>query len=95
MNSQPQFGPSIRKGTTPQAQCFLLGDCSPVWAASHYGSPPGSTLVQIIVDNDLTRYDTAPPIEEDDVKSRHRERGTGRAYVAPLGPGESGDPEPG
>jgi hypothetical protein len=78
MNSQPQFGPSIRKGTTPQAQCFLLGDCSPVWAASHYGSPPGSTLVQIIEDSDLTRYDTAPPIEEDDVK----------AGIVNVGPGQ-------
>ena len=65
MNESPQFGPTIRTGATYQEQAFLLGDAHPVWAAGRYvadgSTVPGSVLVEIIEDNDLTRYDAPPP----------------------------------
>lgn len=50
---------AVRAATTWQAQASALGR-SP-WAASHYGSPPGEDLVQIIIANDLTQYDGPTP----------------------------------
>lgn len=53
---------AVRQAVGWQAQCVALGE-SP-WAASHYdesGGGPGSDLVSIIEDNDLTRYDQPVP----------------------------------
>lgn len=80
MNEAHQFGPTIRRGTTPFAQAFLLGDAHPVWASGGYrarGGPPGSALVSIINEFDLTRFDAGnprpspppPSLEGDDVTS--------------------------
>lgn len=69
MNRSPQFGPSIRRGTTPQQQAFILGNCHPVWASGQYRDndgrgAPGTALVDIINRNGLTRYDAPakPPL---------------------------------
>jgi hypothetical protein len=50
----------VRTGTTDLQQCVALGQ-SP-WAASHYndGSGPGTVLVAIINENNLTRFDQPP-----------------------------------
>ena len=49
----------VRAAQGWQAQCYALG-ASP-WASGHYGSPPGSALVDIVTTYDLTRFDAAPP----------------------------------
>lgn len=63
MNGSPQFGPRVRTGATPSAQCELLGSAHPVWAASGYnnGAGPGSALIAIIEANDFEQYDTTAP----------------------------------
>lgn len=64
MNEAPQFGPTIRKQTTYEGQCFALGNAHPVWALAGYrldGGAPGSMLVSIIQSNDLTQYDAPTP----------------------------------
>jgi hypothetical protein len=55
---QPDYR-AVRAAQGWQAQAYALG-ASP-WAASHYGSPPGQALVDIIETNDLLKYDDAPP----------------------------------
>jgi hypothetical protein len=73
MNTSPQFGPRIKQGATPQTQAILLGTAHPVWALGGYndGNGPGSALISIISDYNLTQYDSAPPSpvpEDDDMK---------------------------
>lgn len=53
---------AVRAAQTWQGQAVALGE-SP-WAAGHYGSPPGSALVDIIEQYGLTSFDnggTTPP----------------------------------
>jgi len=49
----------VRAPGTADEQATALGQ-SP-WAASHYGSPPGSVLLAIIAENGLTAYDGTTP----------------------------------
>lgn len=53
---------AVRAAQTWQAQAVALGE-SP-WAAGHYGSPPGSALVDIIEQYGLTSFDSGvtPPV---------------------------------
>lgn len=50
---------AVRDATTWQSQATELGK-SP-WASGHYGNPPGSDLIAIIDNHDLTKYDGPPP----------------------------------
>lgn len=49
---------AVREATTADAQATALGE-SP-WASGHYGKPPGSDLIAIIDNYDLTQYDGPP-----------------------------------